>query len=223
MEEEKKGLNLLTAAQRDSVRTWIRSGYSAQEIEGLARNQGWTIKAAHVKGYYIPQVRKEFRDHIDKSGLSASWFNKEFRAEKAAMIADKLFNDIMEGKMYSEEVTVKEDRKGNPVTTTKPLYFAGMIKNWKDLVDTIANELGQRRQAVDVNFNKNQSLDISVLVDKIYEQDNTVDKQIEGADIIDLPSTSDFADDKGFLAIVGDQPEEIAEVVDTEDHGDEVF
>ena len=43
------------------------------------------------------------------------------------------------------------------------------------------------------------------------------------ADIIDLPSTSDFADDKGFLAIVGDQPEEIAEVVDTEDHGDEVF
>jgi hypothetical protein len=98
-----------------------------------------------------------------------------------------------------------------------------MIKNWKDLVDTIANELGQRRQAVDVNFNKNQSLDISVLVDKIYEQDNTVDKQIEGADIIDLPSTSDFADDKGFLAIVGDQPEEIAEVVDTEDHGDEVF
>lgn len=213
----------LTPAQRDQVRTWIRAGYTAQEIEGLSKNQGWEIKAAHVKGYYIPQVRKEFRDHIDKSGLSASWFNKEFRAEKAAMIADKLFADIMDGKMYAEEVTVKEDRRGDPVTTTKPIYFAGMIKNWKDLVDTIANELGQRRQAVDVNFNKNQNVNLSFLVDKIYQQDTSVDKQIEGAEIIDLPSPSDFADDKGFLAIVGEQPEEIKEVVDTEDHGEDIF
>ena len=216
-------MKMLTPAQRDMVRTWIRSGYSAQEIEGLAKNQGWEIKAAHVKGYYIPQVRKEFRDHIDKSGLSASWFNKEFRAEKAAMIADKLYEDIMAGKMYGEEVTVKEDRRGTPITTTKPIYFAGMIKNWKDLVDTIANELGQRRQSVDVNFNKNQNVNLSFLVDKIYEQDTSVDRQIENADIIDLPPGPDFADDKGFLAIVGEQPDEIKDVVDTEDHGEDVL
>ena len=96
-----------------------------------------------------------------------------------------------------------------------------MIKNWKDLVDTIGNELGQRKQSLDVNFNKNQNLNLSVLVEKIYEQDNDVDKQIEGAEIIDLPSGEDFADDKGFLQIVGPQPDDIADVVDTEDHDGE--
>lgn len=213
----------LTEAQKDQVRTWIRAGYTAQQIEGMAKNQGFFVSANNVQNTYIPYVRREFKDYIDQRSPSASWFNKEFRAQKAAEIADLLFNDIMSGKMYAEEVTVKEDRRGDPVTTTKPIYFAGMIKNWKDLVDTIANELGQRRQAVDVNFNKNQNVNLSFLVDKIYQQDTSVDKQIEGAEIIDLPSPSDFADDKGFLAIVGDQPEEIKEVVDTEDHGEDIF
>lgn len=213
----------LTPVQQDQVRTWLRAGYTAYQIETMARNQGWHIRAAHVTQYYIPQIRKEFQEHIDKSSLATSWFNKEFRAEKAAMIADKLFDDIMEGKMFAEEVTEREDRLGKPVITTKPVYFAGMIKNWKDLVDTIANELGQRKQAIDVNFNKNQNLNLSVLVEKIYEQDDSVNKQIEGAEIIDLPSQEDFADDKGFLAIVGPQPDEIKDIVDTEDHGDDIF
>ena len=58
-------------------------------------------------------------------------------------------------------------------------------------------------------------------MDKIYEQDSNVDRQVQGAEIIDLPSGEDFADDKGFLQIVGPQPKEIAEVVDTEDHDDD--
>ena len=134
-----------------------------------------------------------------------------------------LFDRIMNGEMFAEEVTEKTDPKYGTTVTTKPLYFAGMIKNWKDLVDTVANELGQRKQAIDVNFNKNQNLNLSVLVDKIYEQDSNVEKQLQGAEIIDLPSGEDFADDKGFMKIVGPQPEEIKEVVDTEDHGDELF
>jgi len=211
----------LTPAQKDQVRTWVRAGYTALQIQGLAENQGFSCSASNVQMHYIPQVRKEFQEHIDKSSLSTSWFNKEFRAEKAAMIADKLFADIMEGKMFAEEISERSDSKGT-IVTTKPIYFAGMIKNWKDLVDTIANELGQRRQSVDVNFNKNQNLNLSVLVDKIYEQDDTVDKQIEGAEIIDLPPGPDFADDKGYIAIA-DQPEEIKDIVDTEEHGEDVF
>ena len=216
-------IKLLSQAQKDQIRTWIRAGYTARQIEGMAQNQGWKVAASTVQQKYMPQVRKEFADHIDKNSLSTSWFNKEFRAEKAAAIADLLFNDIMEGKMYAQEISTREDRQGNTIVSEKPVYFAGMIKNWKDLVDTIANELGQRKQAIDVNFNKNQNLNLSVLVDKIYEQDNALDKQLEGAEIIDIPSNEDFADDKGFLQIVGPQPEEIKEVVDTEDHGDELL
>lgn len=75
-----------------------------------------------------------------------------------------------------------------------------------------------------MNFNKNQNLNLSVLVDKIYEQDSSVNRQLEGAEIIDLPSNEDFADDKGFMAIVGpEQTDEIKDVLDTEDHGDELF
>ena len=213
----------LTDAQKDQIRTWIRAGYTPGQIEGLAKNQGWYVAANNVRNNYLPQVRAEFRDHIDKNSLSTSWFNKEFRAEKAAQIADMLFERIMNGEMFAEEVTEREDRLGKSVITTKPVYFAGMIKNWKDLVDTVANELGQRKQQVDVNFNKNQNMNLSVLVEKIYEQDTNIDRQLEGAEIIDLPSNEDFADDKGFMAIVGPQPEEIKDVVDTEDHGDDLF
>ena len=215
--------NKLTPAQKDMIRTWIRAGYTASQIEGLARNQGFRVTAHNIQTRYMPNVRAEFREHIDKNSLSTSWFNKEFRAEKAAAIADMLFDRIMNGEMFAEEVSEKADRDGQTIVTTKPLYFAGLVKNWKDLVDTIANELGQRRQAVDVNFNKNQNLNLSVLVDKIYEQDANVSKQIEGAEIIDLPSGEDFADDKGFLAIVGPQPDEIKDIVDTQDHGDELL
>lgn len=215
--------NYLTDAQKDQIRTWIRAGYTSTQIVGLAHNQGFEVTEDNIRKRYMPQVRDEFRKHIDKNSLSTSWFNKEFRAEKAAQIADMLFDRIMNGEMFAEEVTEKFDPKYGSTTTTKPIYFAGMIKNWKDLVDTISNELGQRRQQVDVNFNKNQNLNLSVLVDKIYEQDNNVDRQLEGAEIIDLPSPSDFADDKGFMQIVGPQPEEIADVVDTEDHGEDVF
>lgn len=213
----------LTQEQKDQVKTWIRAGYTAPQIEGLARNQGWVVKAANVQNVYIPMVRAEFREHIDKSSLSTSWFNKEFRAEKASQIADMLFERIMNGEMFNEEVTQREGKFG-PETTTKPVYFAGMIKNWKDLVDTIANELGQRKQTVDLNFNKNQNLNLSVLVEKIYEQDSNVDRQLEGAEIIDVPSLEDFADDKGFMQIVDEQTDdEIKNVVDTEDHGDSVL
>ena len=215
--------NCLTEVQKDQVRTWLRAGYTVAQVIGLAKNAGFTISEENIRMRYLPQVRKDFAEHIAHNELKNSWFNKEFRAERAAMIADKLFGDIMEGKMYGEEVSEREDRNGNTIVQTKPVYFAGMIKNWKDLVDTIANELGQRKQQVDVNFNKNQNLNLSVLVEKIYEQDNQMDRKLEGAEIIDLPSNEDFADDKGFMAIVGPQPDEIKEVVDTEDHGDDLL
>lgn len=218
------GMKHLSEAQADQVRTWIRAGYTAPQIEKMAENQGWRITANNVRNIYMPVVRREFKEHIDKNSLASSWFNKEFRAEKAAAIADMLFDEIMAGKMFAEEVSEKADRDGQTIVTTKPVYFAGLVKNWKDLVDTIANELGQRKQQLDVNFNKNQNLNLSVLVDKIYEQDTNVSRQLEGAEIIDLPSSTDFADEKGFLQIVEpEQTEEIKEVVDTEDHGDDLF
>lgn len=220
----KNGEKYLTDIQKDQIRTWIRSGYTAPQIEELAKRHGFVVSSSNIYNNYLPQVKKEWREHIEKGNtLSATWFAKEYRAEKAAQIADMLFNDIMEGKMYGEEVTEKEDGRRGLTVTRKPLYFAGMIKNWKDLVDTIATELGQRKNTVDVNFNKNQNLNLSVLVEKIYEEDDKVDKQIEGAEIIDLPSGEDFADEKGFMAIVGDQPEEIKQLVEAADNDGDVL
>lgn len=209
--------------QRDQVMTWLRAGYPADHVPGLAKNQGWSISRQTVHEIYLPKLRKELADHADKKGLKNSWFNKEFRAEKAAEIADLLYHDIMERKMYAEEVTEREGKYGTE-TTTKPIYFAGMIKNFKDMVDTIGNETGQRKQTVDVNFNKNQNLNLSILVDKIYEEDSRVDKEVEGGEIIDLPPGDDFADDKGFLAVVDQQtPEELKELRTEEEEDDELL
>ena len=217
--------NHLSQEQRDQIMTWLRAGYTPYKIVGLAKNQGWKVSFQTIHQSYVPKLQKEFADHIDKNSLKSSWFNREFRAERAAEIAEALYGDIMEGKMYAEEVTEKDDKYGKTVTT-RPIYFAGMIKNFKDMVDTIGNELGQRKQAVDVNFNKNQNLNLSILVDKIYEQDTNLDHQIEGAEIIDLPPGDDFSDDKGFLQVVDQQtPDDIKELQteETDESEDELF
>ena len=219
MERENKYRGYLTDAQKDQIRTWIRAGYTAPQIVGLAKNQGFTVTENNLWSNYIPQVRKEFREHIDKNSLSRSWFNKEFRAERAAEISQLLYEHIMNNEMFAEEVT-ETDVKDGTMVTRKPLYFAGLIKNYVDMNNLIGNELGQRRANIDVNFNKNQNLNLSILVDKIYEQEDTVNKQIEGAEIIDLPSDSDFADDRGFLQIVDEQTDpEVKEL--KEQSGDE--
>ena len=224
MERNNKHTNYLTPAQKDQIRTWIRSGYSVTQIIGLARNQGFEVSEDNIKKNYAPQVKKEFDEHIYNHGLRKSWFNKEFRAEKAAEIADMLYWRIMDGEMFRTEI-IETPTKNGMQRTERPVYFAGMIKNWKDLVDTISNELGQRKQQLDVTFNKNQNVNLSVLVDKIYEQDTSVTKQIEGAEIIDLPSPSDFSDDKGFMKIVEEQttPEVKELTEDKDDDGDDFF
>lgn len=197
--------------------TWLRSGYTAEQIPGLAKNQGWSVTSKNVYNWYVPKLKKELAENAGRMGQKNAWFNKEYRAERAAEIADLLYHDIMERKMYAEEVTEREGKYG-PETTTKPIYFAGMIKNFKDMVDTIGNETGQRKQTVDVNFNKNQNLNLSILVDKIYEEDSTVDKRLETAEIIDLPPGDDFADDKGFMQVVDQQtPDEVKELRTADD------
>lgn len=207
MSRESKNSNYLTETQKDQIRTWIRAGYTAPQIVGLARNQGFEVTEWNIWTNYMPQVKKEFKDHIDRNSLSKSWFNKEFRAERAAEISQMLYEHIMNGDMFQEEVIETSGKDGVQITH-KPLYFAGMIKNYLDMNNLIGNELGQRRAALDVNFNKNQNLNLSVLVDKIYEQEEAVEKKIEGADIIDLPPGPDFADEKGFMQIVEEQTDE---------------
>lgn len=225
MGRENKHANYLTATQKDQIFTWIRAGYTAPQIVGLAKNQGFEVSEHNIQVNYAPVVKRQFDEHIYKNELHKSWFNKEYRAQKAADIAEMLYEHIMNGEMFQEEVIETPMKSGGIQTTTKPVYFAGMIKNWKDLIDTISAELGQRRQAVDVNFNKNQNLNLSVLVDKIYEQDTSVSKQIEGAEIIDLPSSSDFADEKGFMQIVDEQTDpEVKELTeDKEEDANDLF
>jgi len=220
MEEKSKHAPYLTAAQKDQIFTWIRAGYTAPQIVGMAKNQGFHVTEKNIWNNYTPQVRKDFAEHIYNHELHKSWFNKEYRAQKAAEIAEMLYDHIMNGEMFQKEV-IETPTKNGIQTTERPVYFAGMIKNWKDLVDTISSELGQRKQQLDVTFNKNQNLNLSVLVDKIYEQDNSVDKQIEGAEIIDLPSPSDFSDEKGFMQIVDEQTApEVKELTENKDDDD---
>lgn len=207
----------LSPSQTDKIREWVRLGFTPQEIEKMAKNNGFSITAGHVYKKFIPEMQNAMRDDLAKKSVRAEWFDKEFRAEKAAEMAELLYERIMNGEMFAEEVTEKEI-PGGTQRTVKPMYFAGMIKNWKDLVDLIGTETGQRRKTVDLNYNKNQNLNISFLIDKIFENDEQIDKQIEGAEIIDLPSDTDFADDAEFEDIVEEQTDdEVKALIEPED------
>ena len=197
-------MGILTEEQTNQVYEWIRLGFKPQQIAGLAANQGFEVKPNTVYKRYIPKVKQMEEDRLKNNPKAHTWFDKRFRAERAAEMAEMLYGEIMDGKMFAEEVTEKEVL-GGMVTTRKPVYFAGMIKNWTDLVNVISSELGQKKQTVDVNYNKNENVNISVLIDKIYEEDDSVQKQLEGAEIIDIPSTTDFSDDKAYMSIVNDQ------------------
>ena len=214
----------LTEEQKDQIMMWARMGYSAPKIQGLAKNQGFDVSKKVLYNYYLPKARRELEKYLEKNPFSDTWFAKEYRAERAAEMAEMLYGEIMDGKIFAEEVTEKE-ALGGVQRTTKPVYFAGMIKNWSDLLNTIRVELGQNNKVVELNYNKNQNLNISFLIDKIFEEDEKVNQQIEGAEIIDIPSDSDFGDDEGFLNIVnGQTSDEIKGLIAPEDKdGDDLF
>ena len=211
-----------TEQQKEQIMTWLRQGFTAPQIEGLAKNQGWEVNRTTIYTTYYPKIKAEREESLKNHEKALTWFDKRFRAERAAEIAERLYGDIMEGKMFAEEVTEMDTEFGTK-TTRKPVYFAGMIKNWTDLNHMISTELGQNKQTVDINYNKNSNVSVSVLIDKIFEMDGDVQKQIEGAEIIDVPSDTDFADDKAYLAIVNDQtPEEVNDtLIDEDDEDDE--
>ena len=211
-----------TDQQKEQIMTWLRQGFTAPQIEGLAKNQGWEVNRTTIYTTYYPKIKAEREESLKNHEKALTWFDKRFRAERAAEIAERLYGDIMEGKMFAEEITEMDTEFGTK-TTRKPVYFAGMIKNWTDLNHMISAELGQNKQTVDINYNKTSNVSVSVLIDKIFEMDGDVQKQIEGAEIIDVPSDTDFADDKAYLAIVNDQtPEEVNDtLIDEDDEDDE--
>lgn len=214
-------MGLLNEQQRALIMDWLRHGHNPYECERLAQQQGFSVTRQTVQEIYMPKIRAEREKALKNSEKGQTWFDKRFRAERAAEIAERLYADIMEGKMFAEEVTEMET-PGGTKRTRKPVYFAGMIKNWTDLNHMISAELGQNKQTVDINYNKNANVNVSVLIDKIFEEDREMQKQIAGAEIIDVPSESDFGDDKAYLAIVDDQtPEEVKQLVDDEDGYDD--
>ena len=212
----------LNQEQIGKIMDWLQHGYNPKQIEGLAHNQGWDVKADTVLKIYVPKAKAAAENRLKNSEKALTWFDKRFRAERAAEIAERLYGDIMEGKMFDVEETTMDVPEGIK-TIRKPVYFAGLVKNWTDVVTTIRTELGQNKQTVDVNYNKNSNVNISVLIDKIYEDDRNVQKQLEGAEIIDIPSKTDFGDDKAYLAIVNEQtPEEVKQLTLDEDEDDEI-
>lgn len=213
--------NVYTEDQKQMIMTWLRQGHTASQIQGLAKNQGWDVNPTTIYTVYYPKLKAEREESLKNHEKALTWFDKRFRAERAAEIAERLYGDIMEGKMFAEEVT-EQDTEFGTRTTRKPVYFAGMIKNWTDLNHMISAELGQNKQTVDINYNKNSNVNVSVLIDKIFEMDGEVQKQIEGAEIIDIPSDSDFSDDKAYLNIVENQTaEEVKDVLIDEDDEDD--
>ena len=216
-------MGMLTDHQRDMIMDWLRHGFNGPEIVKMAEQHGFSVTKQNVYANYVPKLKEERENALKNSEKGLTWFDKRFRAERAAEIADRLYNDIMNGKMYAEEVT-EMDVAGGTKTTRKPVYFAGMVKNWTDLVNTIRTELNQNKQTVDINYNKSANVNISLLIDKIYEEDDKVRNQLESADIIDVPSDSDFGDDKAYLAIVNDQTsDEVRELTENEDEDDEDY
>ena len=214
-------MGLLNEQQRSLIMDWLRQGHNPYECVRLAEQAGFSITQQTIQGTYVPKIRAEREKALRNNEKTKTWFDKRFRAERAAEIAERLYADIMKGKMFAEEITEMETPAGIK-RTHKPVYFAGMIKNWTDLNHMISAELGQNKQTVDINYNKNSNVNVSVLIDKIYEEDRNVQKQIEGAEIIDIPSDSDFGDDKAYLAIVNDQTsEEVRHLVENEDRYDD--
>ncbi len=214
-------LERLNEHQKQLIIDWLRHGHTPTEVTRLAEQQGFSISRKAIYNTYLPKVRKERETALKNSEKGMTWFDKRFRAERAAEIAERLYGDIMEGRMFDEEVTEMDTDIGHK-TVRKPVYFAGMIKNWTDLMNTIRTELGQNKQTVDINYNKTSNVNISMLIDKIYEENDDLHKKIEGAEIIDLPSDSDFSDDKAYLAIVDDQtPEEVKNLVENDEGYDD--
>lgn len=167
----------------------------AKDGEEVTRTQVWRVRQKYNNDIGL-------QEQVEKKMQRNDWFSREFRAQKAAEIAELLYNDIMSGKQFAEEVS--EGKFGEVV---KPVYFAGLVKNWNDTVKTIAESLGQNKDQKEITIKREESL--SLLISKIYDADEEVTKKFEEAEIIDLPpNENDFSDEKEFAELVKKQNEE---------------
>lgn len=188
----------LTDEQKDKVYNWVKLGYRPSEVVNLAKLEGWDVSLTQVT-FYRDNAEKHFQNQLAMKRNQNDWFSREFRAQKAADILQLLYDDIMSGKQYAEEIT-----EGKMGTTVKPIYNGALVKNWNDTAKTIAQALGQDKQEKDITYKADKSL--SEIIGKIYEQDTTVQGVFKEAEIVELPpADGDFSDDKEFAEMVKKQ------------------
>lgn len=112
----------LTDEQKDKVYNWVKLGYRPSEVVNLAKLEGWDVSLTQVT-FYRDNAEKHFQNQLAMKRNQNDWFSREFRAQKAADILQLLYDDIMSGKQYTQEVT-----EGKLGTTIKPIYNGALVK-----------------------------------------------------------------------------------------------
>lgn len=187
----------LNSDQKELVRAWLASGISITDTVKKAASVGFYVTEQNIKMNYSPSlVKREAEYRLDHPVTAiGAWAERDYRVEKLCDIAQQQYEDIKGRKYFDVEVTETNDKFGGK-TTTKPVYFPGVIKNFNDTLDGIAKELGHRKNVTDININQ-QTKEIHVLLDKVWNQAQETKVITDGAEIIDengLPAPKEQID-----------------------------
>lgn len=126
----------IDAEQRDALLTWLAAEYNAPLIRKWFQEREWTPLADSTLSYYreqwaddIAAARQQRRDEAITSGLAL----KAERIRRLAEHADEL-----------EAIKWLPDKNGRMWNE----------KAWRETLDDIAKEMGDRRQGVDLALEK---------------------------------------------------------------------
>lgn len=125
--------NKLTPEQREAVIAWLAAEYSQGAILAFLRERGWPVLDPKSIDHYRQSMREEIeqrRTERRSRALTTGLALKDERVERLKQHADRL-----------EEIKWEPDEKGR-------LWNE---KAWRETLDDIAREMGQRKAGVEVS------------------------------------------------------------------------
>lgn len=67
---------------------WLRQGHNPYECVRLAKQVGFSVAQQTIQATYVPKLRAEREKALRNNEKAQTWFDKRFRAERAAEIAE---------------------------------------------------------------------------------------------------------------------------------------
>ena len=83
-------MGLLNEQQRSLIMDWLRQGHNPYQCVRLAEQAGFSITQQTIHETYVPKIRAEREKALRNNEKSQTWFDKRFRAERGAEIAEPL-------------------------------------------------------------------------------------------------------------------------------------